>query len=288
MAEEIIPCPGQTVIQPSRGWLNLKLKAVWRYRELLYFLVWRDVKVRYKQTALGVAWVVLQPLISTLVYSGIFGSLLHVPTGGVPYPLFLFSGLLPWQYFAGSLTKSSNSLVDNTGLVTKIYFPRLVIPISAVLSGLIDFAVSAIVLVGLLVFYGQALTPAALFLPFFLLLALLTTLGSGLWFSALNVRYRDVKHLLPFVLQIWMYLTPVVYGTDLIPARLHWLLALNPMTGVVSGFRWAILGIQMNEIQTFRSAEGPLFMLSILISLVVLVSGLLYFRNTESTFADII
>ena len=204
------------------------------------------------------------------------------------FGLFLFSGLLPWQYFAGSLTKSSNSLVDNTGLVTKIYFPRLVIPISAVLSGLIDFAVSAIVLVGLLVFYGQALTPAAFFLPFFLLLALLTTLGSGLWFSALNVRYRDVKHLLPFVLQIWMYLTPVVYGTDLIPARLHWLLALNPMTGVVSGFRWAILGIQMNEIQTFRSAEGPLFMLSILISLVVLVSGLLYFRNTESTFADII
>jgi len=272
------------VIEPSRGWFNLKLKAVWRYRELLYFLAWRDVKVRYKQTALGVTWVVLQPVISMLVFSGLFGVLLQVPTGGVPYPLFVLSGLLPWQYFANSLTKSSNSLVDNTTLITKVYFPRLVVPLSAVLGGLVDFGIAAVVLGLLMVYYHTPVGPELLLLPLFLLLAMLTALGFGLWLSALNVRYRDVKQLMPFIVQVWMYLTPVVYGAALIPERFRWLLALNPMTGGVGGFRWAILGEQVQEAQTF----GPLFAVSVAISLLVLASGAVYFRHTERTFADII
>ena len=202
ITNDSIPSPNQIIIEPSRGWFNLKLKAVWRYRELLYFLVWRDVKVRYKQTALGVAWVLLQPLISMLVYSGIFGVLLSVPTGGIPYPLFVLSGLLPWQYFAGSLTKSSNSLIDNTNLITKIYFPRLVVPLSAVLSGLVDFGISAVALGILMAYYHVTPTMAILLLPFFLFLAIMTALGFGLWLSALNVRYRDVKQLMPFIVQI--------------------------------------------------------------------------------------
>jgi lipopolysaccharide transport system permease protein len=274
----------QVVIEPSRGWVSLKLKAIWSYRELLYFLIWRDVKVRYKQTALGVAWVVVQPLISMLVYSGIFGVLLSVPTAGVPYPLFLLSGLLPWQYFAGSLTRSSNSLIENTNLITKIYFPRLMIPLSAVLSGLVDFSVSTVLLGALMAFYRVAPTPAVLFLPAFLLLAILTALGFSLWLSALNVHYRDVKQLIPFITQIWMYLTPVVYGASLIPERYRWLLSLNPMTAVVSGFRWALLGGALYETQL----SGLLLIVSALISLLVLFSGAVYFRRTERTFADII
>ncbi|MBP1692243.1 MAG: type transporter [Chloroflexi bacterium] len=279
-----VPISRPVVIEPSRGWFNLKLKAVWRYRELLYFLAWRDVKVRYKQTALGVTWVVLQPVISMLVFSGLFGVLLQVPTGGVPYPLFVLSGLLPWQYFANSLTKSSNSLVDNTTLITKVYFPRLVVPLSAVLGGLVDFGIAAVVLGLLMVYYHTPVGPELLLLPLFLLLAMLTALGFGLWLSALNVRYRDVKQLMPFIVQVWMYLTPVVYGAALIPERFRWLLALNPMTGVVGGFRWAILGEQVQETQAF----GPLFTVSVAISLLVLAGGAVYFRHTERTFADII
>jgi lipopolysaccharide transport system permease protein len=272
------------IIETSRGWFNLKLKAVWSYRELLYFLIWRDVKVRYKQTALGVAWVVVQPLISMLVYSGIFGVLLSVPTAGVPYPLFVLSGLLPWQYFAGSLTRSSNSLIENTNLITKIYFPRLMIPLSAVLSGLVDFSVSTVLLGVLMAFYRVAPTPAVLLLPAFLLLAILTALGFSLWLSALNVHYRDVKQLIPFITQIWMYLTPVVYGASLIPERYRWLLSLNPMTAAVSGFRWALLGGALYE----TPLSGLLLLVSALISLLVLFSGAVYFRRTERTFADII
>ena len=279
-----VPISRPVVIEPSRGWFNLKLKAVWRYRELLYFLAWRDVKVRYKQTALGVTWVVLQPVISMLVFSGLFGVLLQVPTGGVPYPLFVLSGLLPWQYFANSLTKSSNSLVDNTTLITKVYFPRLVVPLSAVLGGLVDFGIAAVVLGLLMVYYHTPVGSELLLLPLFLLLAMLTALGFGLWLSALNVRYRDVKQLMPFIVQVWMYLTPVVYGAALIPERFRWLLALNPMTGVVGGFRWAILGEQVQETQAF----GPLFTVSVAISLLVLAGGAVYFRHTERTFADII
>jgi lipopolysaccharide transport system permease protein len=274
----------QIVIEPSKGWLNLKLRAIWRYRELLYFLIWRDVKVRYKQTALGMSWVVMQPLISMLVYSGIFGVLLQVPTGGVPYPLFVLSGLLPWQYFSSSLTKTANSLVDNASLITKIYFPRMVVPLSAVLSGLVDFGIAAVILGVLMLFYQVTVTSSILLLPFFLIMAIITALGFGLWFSALNVRYRDVKQLVPFIVQIWMYLTPVVYGFNLIPAQYRWLFSLNPMTGVVSGFRWAILGEQLFENQL----SGLLFVVSVIAALLVLVSGTIYFRHTERTFADII
>jgi lipopolysaccharide transport system permease protein len=274
----------QVIIEPSRGWLNLKLNAVWRYRELLYFLIWRDIKVRYKQTTLGVAWVVLQPVVGMLIYSGLFGVLLQVPTGGIPYPLFVLTGLLPWQYFTSALTKSTNSVVDNASLVSKIYFPRLIIPMAGVLSNLVDFGISAVVLAILLLVYRVPLTWAVLWLPFFLLLAILTALGFGLWLSALNVRYRDIKHLIPFIVQIWMYLTPVVYGVALIPERFRWLLGLNPMTGVVEGFRWALLSGEVSQ----TIPLGPLFVISVVITLCVLISGLVFYRKVESTFADII
>jgi lipopolysaccharide transport system permease protein len=274
----------QIVIEPSHGWVNLQLRALWQYRELLYFLVWRDIKVRYKQTALGVAWVVLQPVISMLVFSGLFGVLLKVPSGGVPYPIFAYTALIPWTYFASSLNRSSTNLVDSANLITKVYFPRLVIPLSGVLSGLLDFAVAFVMLGVLMLFYRIAPTAAVILLPLFLLLALLTALGFGLWLSALNVRYRDIRLMVPFIVQIWMYLTPVVYGSNLIPERFRWLLGLNPMTGVVEGFRWALLGRNLADAQ----APGPLFAVSVLIALLVLFTGAIYFRRTERTFADII
>ena len=272
------------VIQPSHGWATLQLRALWEYRELLYFLVWRDLKVRYKQTLLGVAWIVLQPVVSMVIYSLLFGGLLNVPSGGVPYPIFAYAGLLPWNYFAGSLTRSSQSLVGSAHLITKVYFPRLNIPISGVLSGLVDFAIAFLVLAAMMLYYGITPTPAMVLLPGFLLLAVLTALGFGLWLSALNVRYRDVNYLVPFLVQVWMYVTPVIYDTALIPEQFRFLLALNPMTGVVVGFRWALLGGQLAD----ATPPGPMFALSIAVSLVVLVSGLVFFRNTERTFADIV
>jgi lipopolysaccharide transport system permease protein len=271
------------VIQPSRGWLHLNLRAVWDYRELLYFLAWRDVKVRYKQTLLGVLWIVLQPFISMVVFSVLFGQLLKVPSGNVPYPVFAYAALLPWNYFAGSLTRSSGSLVSNPHLITKIYFPRLIIPLSSLLSNLVDFGVAFIVLIGLMIFYGIQLTPSILVLPVLILLAMLTALGFGLWLSALNVRYRDVGYLVPFLIQIWMYATPVIYGSALIPERFRFLLALNPMATVVEGFRWALLG---DAAIVSTSSIGLL--LSIGMVLVVLISGLIFFRRTERVFADIV
>ena len=276
--------PPTIIIEATRGLASLQLRALWEYRELLYFLVWRDVKVRYKQTALGVAWIVLQPVISMLIFSGLFGVLLGAPSNGVPYPVFVFAGLLPWQYFAGALTRTSGSLVGSAHLITKVYFPRLVIPLSGVIAGLVDFAVSFVVLLVLMAFYRIAPTPAVIFLPAFLLLAMATALGFGLWLAALNVRYRDVNYLVPFLVQIWMYVTPVIYSATLIPEQYRWLLALNPMTGVVEGFRWALLGGAMTETQP----PGALFVVSIVITLVVLVGGLFYFRSTERTFADVI
>ncbi|MEI2689464.1 MAG: ABC transporter permease [Anaerolineae bacterium] len=278
--------PPTVVIQATRGLSALHLRALWEYRELLYFMVWRDVKVRYKQTALGVLWVILQPLLSTLVFTVIFGLLLEVPSNGLPYPIFAYAGLLPWQYFAGSLTRTSTNLVDNANLITKVYFPRLTIPISGVLSGLVDFAVGSILLAVLMALYRVPLTPAVLLLPFFLLLATITALGFGLWLSALNVRYRDIKQLVPFIVQLWMYLTPVIWPVTIIPERFRPLLALNPMTGVVSGFRWALLGDA--SAVTGMQAPVALFLLSVLIAVGVLVSGLFFFRSTERTFADII
>lgn len=269
----------QTIIEPSRGLRFMDLRAVWQYRELLYFLVWRDIKVRYKQTALGAIWIVLQPLASMVVFTLLFGVLLKVPSGGIPYPVFAYAALLPWNYFAASLNRSSTSVVGSAHLITKVYFPRLIIPLAGVLSGLVDFGVSFLALIGLLAYFGVAPTLAVIFLPAFLLLAMLTALGFGLWLSALNVRFRDVNVLIPFLIQIWMYLTPVIYGADLIPQRFRFLLALNPMTAVVEGFRWALLG---------AGAPEPILAISCLIALVVLAGGILFFRRTERTFADVI
>ena len=271
------------IIEPTRGLAALQLRALWEYRELLGFLVWRDVKVRYKQTALGVAWIILQPLISMLIFTVLFGYLLQAPSDGVPYPVFAYAGLLPWNYFAGSLTRSSQSLVGSANLITKVYFPRLVIPISGVLGGLVDFAVASVVLAGLMLVYRIPPTINIVWLPGFLLLALATALGFGLWLAALNVRYRDVNYVVPFLVQIWMYLTPVIYSVTLIPEQYRWLLALNPMTGVVGGFRWALLGGVMQT-----EPPGALFAVSVAITLMVLVSGAVFFRSTERTFADVI
>jgi lipopolysaccharide transport system permease protein len=272
-----------TVIQPTKGWAALQLGAVWHYRELLYFLAWRDIKVRYKQTALGVAWVVLQPVISMLVFSGLFGVLLNTPSNGVPYPVFVYTGLLPWTYFAGSLARSSVSLVDSRNLITKVYFPRLIVPLTGILAGLIDFAVGFVVLIVLMLLYGMVPTATVIFLPLFLLLAILTALGFGLWLSALNVRYRDVGYLIPFLVQIWLYLTPVIYSVSLVPERFQFLLGLNPMTSVIIGFRWALLG-QAPDTQQYVW----IFVLSVTTMFIVLISGLIFFRRTERTFADII
>ncbi len=271
------------VIQPTKGWATLQLDAVWHYRELLYFLVWRDVKVRYKQTAIGVAWVVLQPVISMVVFSGLFGVLLNTPSNGVPYPVFVYTGLLPWTYFAGSLARSSTSLVDSRNLITKVYFPRLIVPLSGVLAGLIDFVVGFVVLIVLILLYGIVPTAAVAFLPAFMLMAMLTALGFGLWLSALNVRYRDIGFVIPFLVQIWLYVTPVIYSVSLVPERFQFLLGLNPMTSVIIGFRWALLG------QAPDAQSGVwLFVLSIGTLVIVLISGLIFFRRTERTFTDII
>jgi lipopolysaccharide transport system permease protein len=286
-AVERLPLPDrllEIVIEPTRGWVSLRLGDVWEYRELLYFLVWRDLKVRYKQTALGVAWIVIQPVVTMVVYSALFGALLGVPSGGVPYPVFTYAALLPWNYFSSSLSKSSTGLVNSAHLISKVYFPRLIIPISGVLSGLADFGIAFLVFVGLMVYYGVSLTPRILLLPFFLLLAMGTALSFGMWLSALNVRYRDVSYLVPFLLQVWMFVTPVIYGSTLLPERFRFLLSLNPMTGVVEGFRWALLGSQLADTRP----PGGHLAVSVLITFLVLATGVIYFRRTERTLVDIV
>ena len=268
------------VIRPSHGWLKLNLRDLWDYRELLYFLVWRDVKVRYKQTALGALWAILQPTMTMVVFSIFFGRLAKIPSDGVPYPVFAFTALLPWQLFAYALSESSNSLVGSQNLITKVYFPRLVIPIAGVLAGLVDFAIAFLVLLTLMWYYGIAPTAAIALLPLFVLLAIVTALSVGLWLAALNVKYRDVRYTLPFLTQLWMFATPVAYPSSLVPERWRALLGLNPMAGVVEGFRWALLGK--------AHQPGPLLIVSICAVIVLLIGGLMYFRKTEATFADVI
>jgi len=269
-----------TLIRPSRNWVSLKLRDLWEYRELLYFLVWRDIKVRYKQTALGAAWAILQPFLTMVVFSLFFGRLAGVPSDGIPYPIFAYTALLPWQLFAHALHESGNSLVANQQLITKVYFPRLVIPISAVLAGLVDFAVGFVVLLGMMFYYGIVPTAAVLALPLLLLLAVATALAVGLWLSALNVKYRDVRYVIPFLTQFWLFATPIAYSSSLVPARLRPFYGLNPMAGVVEGFRWALLGK--------AGGIGPLVFVSALAVAVLLVGGLIYFRRMEKTFADIV
>jgi lipopolysaccharide transport system permease protein len=269
-----------TIYEPSRGWLSLNLREVWRYRELLVFLTWRDIKVRYAQAALGVSWAILQPLLTMVIFSVIFGNLAKLPSDGIPYPVFSYVALLPWQLFAGALQRAGASLVGNSQLLTKVYFPRLIIPISAVAAGLVDFLLAFIVLIGLMMWYQIKLTWAILYLPLFVLLALLTALAVGLWLSALNVKYRDVQHAIPFIIQAWMYASPVAYSSGLIPQG-NWRIVygLNPLAGVIQGFRWALLGAEPPDV---------LMTVSIIMVIVLLVSGLYYFKRMEKTFADIV
>jgi lipopolysaccharide transport system permease protein len=266
------------LIRPSQRWVPLELKDLWEFRGILYFLIWRDVKVRYKQTALGTAWAVLQPFVTMVVFSIIFGWLVRMPSDGVPYPIFAFTALLPWQLFVRSLTASSNSIVANESLITKVYFPRLVIPLSATAVGVLDFAIASVVLLGMMAYYHIVPASAVWMTPLFVLLAIATAFGVGLWLSALNVQYRDVGHALPFVTQMWMFATPIVYPSSLIPEQWRALYGLNPMSSVVEGFRWTLLGT--------GSKPGPMLMASVLMTFVVLVSGLYYFRRAEQTFAD--
>jgi lipopolysaccharide transport system permease protein len=268
------------VIEPPRSWEALNLRELWGYRELLYFLTWRDVKVRYKQTALGAAWAVLQPLLTMVVFSVIFGALIRVPSDGVPYPVFAYVALLPWTFFASALTRASTSLVSDATLLTKVYFPRLLLPVSAVLSMTLDFAVSSLILLAMMGWYGIVPGVGLLTLPLFVLLAFVTALACGFWLSALNVRYRDIAHVIPFLVQIWFFITPVAYPSSIIPERWRALYGLNPMVGVVEGFRWALLDTAAAP----RATVG----VSVAVVIILFVGGVFCFRRMEHAFADVV
>jgi lipopolysaccharide transport system permease protein len=266
---------------PSRRRFSLHLKELWSYRELFYFFVWRDVKVRYQQTMLGIGWAIVQPLITMFVFTIVFHRLGGLqPEYHVPYPLFVTAGLLPWLYFTNALSKCTLSVVTNGSLVTKVYFPRLLIPISATFGPLFDFAAAFLLLIALFLWYGRLPHWHAILTPFFLGMAFFTVFGIGLWLSALNVRYRDIGFMVPFLTQIWLFLTPVVYGASAVPERLHWLISLNPMTGVIDGFRWAVLGRGLPHYEIFA--------ISWAVALALTISGVWYFRRVESEFADVI
>jgi lipopolysaccharide transport system permease protein len=268
-------------IGQSKGWVPLRLGELWAYRELLYFFVWRDIKIRYKQTFLGASWAIIQPFFTMVVFSLFFGKLAKMPSDGIPYPIFSYAALVPWTFFANGLTQSSNSLVGSSHLITKVYFPRLTIPIATVLSGVVDFFLALLVLFGMMVYYGITPTINAWLLPLFLLQALVTSLGVGLWLSALNVEFRDVKYVVPFLIQLWLFATPIAYSSSLLPEPWRTVYGLNPMVGVVEGFRWALLG-------TTSNAPGNLLIASSIAAVVLLVSGAFYFRRMEKTFADVV
>lgn len=267
-------------IEPSNGWAPLKVRELWDYRELLYFLIWRDVKVRYKQTILGAAWAIIQPLFTMLVFSLFFGRLAKLPSDGIPYPVFCYAALVPWMFFANALTQSSDSLVNSSSLVKKVYFPRLAIPIATVLSGVVDFILAFTVLIILMLCYGIIPTVYILWLPLLLLLAFTTALGAGLWLSALNVHFRDVRYVVPFLSQIWMFATPIAYSSSLLSEPWRTVYGLNPMVGVVEGFRWALLGT--------HTRPGMVVFISALASISALIGGAFYFRRMEKTFADVL
>jgi lipopolysaccharide transport system permease protein len=271
-------------IEPSHGWTSLRLAELWEYRELLYFLTWRDIKVRYKQTVMGAAWAVMQPLLTMVVFSLFFGRLAGVPSDGIPYPIFSYAALVPWTFFAYGLTQSSNSLVGSQNLIKKIYFPRLVAPTASVIAGGVDFVLAFIVLLGMMVLYGVFPTGNVVFLPFLFLLAFITSLGVGLWLSALNVQFRDVKFMVPFLTQFWLFATPIAYPSSMLDEPWRTLYAINPMVGVVEGFRWALLGGASDEM----TAPGPMVLVSSLVAVALLLSGAFYFRRMERTFADVV
>jgi lipopolysaccharide transport system permease protein len=277
---DVAPDTSLTVIEPTHGWRALDLRELWAYRELVYFLAWRDVKVRYKQTALGIAWVVLQPLAAMAIFSIVFGRLANLPSDGVPYPLFVFAGLVPWFYFANATSTASGSLVANTNLVSKVYFPRLAVPLAAVLAGLVDLAIGLVLELVLLAIFGVPPTPRLMLVPVLVLLLALTALAVSIWLSALDVQYRDVRYAIPFLVQLWLFATPVVYPLSVISDRWQWLFALNPVTGTIEGFRWALLGA--------GEFPAPQLALGVVTTLLILGSGLLYFRRVERTFADVI
>ncbi|HSH77087.1 MAG TPA: ABC transporter permease [Herpetosiphonaceae bacterium] len=272
--------PQEIVFGPTRGWSIPNLGEVWEHRELLFFLAWRDIKVRYKQTVIGAAWAIFKPVMTMLVFSAIFGSLIGVPSSGVPYPIFVFTGLLPWTFFASALGQSGSSLVANANLISKVYFPRLVLPLASVLVSTLDFAVAFVVLLAMMLFYRVIPGAAILLVPLFLLLALLTALGAGLWLSALQVKYRDVGHTVPFLTQFWLFLTPVIYPSSLIPEQWRLLYGLNPMVSVVEGFRWSLLGN--------GNAPGSLILVSTTVVIAMFVGGLFFFRRVEREFADVV
>jgi homopolymeric O-antigen transport system permease protein len=267
-------------IEPSTNRLTLGLREVWDYRELLYFLVWRDVKVRYKQTAIGAVWAILQPLLTMVIFTLVFGHFANMPSDGVPYPLFSFSGLIPWTYFARSLNQSTLSVADNSNLITKVYFPRLLLPVSATLSGLIDFGVSFVFLLGMMIWFDVVPNWGILALPFLLILTLLTALSVSLWLSVINVRYRDVGQAIPFLIQIWLFASPVAYPVSVVPEKWRLLYSLNPMTGVIEGFRWTLLGTAMPN-------TLPM-VISVAVVVALLTGGIMFFRRMEETFADVV
>lgn len=268
-----------THIEPSKTWFSVRLNEMWMFRELLFFLAWRDIKIRYKQTILGFAWAILQPFLTMVVFSIFFGRLGQIPSEGLPYPIFNFTALLPWQFFEQSINYSTNSLVTNSNMVTKVYFPRIFVPISSVLSGLVDFAIAFMVLIGMMFFYQVFPTIGILLLPLFLLLAFFTALGVSLWMSALNVKYRDVRYIVPFLSRFWFFATPIAYPSTLLDEPWRTLYGLNPMVGVVEGFRWALLGTNPPQAMVFLSA---------VVAIGLFLSGLFYFNRTEKTFADVI
>jgi len=268
------------IIQPRTRLFHLDLNAVWDYRELLFFLIWRDVKVRYKQTVIGAAWAILQPLMTMVIFTMVFGNFAKIPSDGLPYSIFAYTALLPWQYFAQAISHSSDSLVGSANLITKVYFPRLIVPLSAALAPLVDFAIAFIILLGMMVWFGIAPTWGVLVLPLFLLLALVTALAVGLWLSALNVKYRDVRYTIPFLVQFWLYASPVAYPVSLVPEQWRLLYSLNPMAGVIEGFRWALLGK--------ASPDFGVMVVSTVVVLILLFGGLVYFTRMERIFADVV
>lgn len=266
-------------IRPASGWRAIDFASLWEYRELVYYMVWRDVIVRYKQTMLGVGWAVIQPLAVMVVFTVIFGRLAQLPSDGVPYPVFAMAALVPWQLFSSAFSGAANSVVSNAGVISKVYFPRLIVPLAAVASTIVDFAVSLALLAGLMIWYGVAPSGNAIFLPVFVATALVTALAAGLWTAALNVKYRDVRYLLPYALQLWLFLSPVAYSVSLVPAQYQWLYSLNPLAGVIQGFRWALFGGP----EPWRLLVG-----SSVAATVLLVAGLYYFRRAEDEFSDFI
>ncbi len=272
--------PRKIIIRPTGGWAALNLRDLWVYRELIYFMTWRDLKVRYKQTLLGAAWAVLQPFLTMVVFSIFFGSLAGVPSDGVPYPIFSYTALIPWTLFSKALQDASRSLVNNSHMITKVYFPRMILPLASVLAGIVDFLIAFVVLIGMMIFYHVTPTANIWTIPLFLLLALVTATGVSLWLSAMNVLYRDINYVLPFLTQFWMYITPIAYPSSMVPEKWRLLYAVNPMTGVVEGFRWALLGS--------GQAPGMMTLVSTLVAIFLLVSGMFYFKRMERQFADMV